>query len=145
MKLSTRTRYGVRMMLALAKNYGKGSVYLKEVAKSEEISEKYLSLIIIPLKGVGLVKSIRGAHGGYTLARPPADITLKDIVDILEGDCLVDCVKDPFSCSRMEICATREIWELLGGKISDVLESITLEKLVQMDSDKVRRNIGVNI
>jgi Rrf2 family transcriptional regulator, cysteine metabolism repressor len=145
MKLSTRTRYGVRMMLALARNYGKGRIYLKEIAKCEEISEKYLSLIIIPLKGIGLVKSIRGAHGGYTLGKAPAEITLKDIVDILEGDCLVDCVKDPRACSRLQGCATRDIWKMLGGKISDVLRSITLERLVQMDMDKNKRNIGGNI
>ena len=76
MKLSTRARYGVRMMLVLARNYGEGTIYLKEIAKSEEISEKYLSQIIIPLKWVGLVKSIRGAHGGYALAKSPSNITL---------------------------------------------------------------------
>ncbi len=133
------------MMLALARNYGQGSVYLKEIAKLEEISEKYLSLIIIPLKGVGLVKSIRGAHGGYALAKPPAEITLKDIVDVLEGNCLVDCVNDPGACARMQTCASRDVWEMLCGKISDVLESITLEKLVQMDSSKAGRTIGGNI
>ena len=69
MKLSTRARYGVRLMLALAKNYGQGSVFLREVAKSEEISEKYLSQIIIPLRGTGLVSSSRGVHGGYTLSK----------------------------------------------------------------------------
>lgn len=133
------------MMLALARNYGQGSVYLKEIARSEEISEKYLSQIIIPLKGVGLLKSIRGAHGGYALARSPADITLKDIVDVLEGDCLVDCVKDPSACTRMQSCASRDISEMLGGKISDVLSSITLEHLVQMDKDKAGKIIGANI
>lgn len=145
MKLSTRTRYGVRMMLALAKNYGRGSVYLKDIAKGEEISEKYLSQIIIPLRGVGLVKSLRGAHGGYALVKSPAEITLKDIVDVLEGDCLVDCVKDPASCSRIETCASRDVWELVGEKISGVLESITLEKLVQMDKDKAKDALGANI
>ena len=71
MKLSAKVRYGVRMMLSLARHYGNGSVYLREIAKAEEISEKYLSLIVIPLKGIGLVKSIRGAHGGYAWQAPP--------------------------------------------------------------------------
>ena len=93
MKLSTRARYGVRLMLALAKNYGKEPVYLKDIAKQEDISEKYLSLLIMPLRRIGLVNSVRGAYGGYNLARDPKEITLKEIVVVLEGDCcLVDCV-----------------------------------------------------
>ncbi len=80
MKLSTRARYGTRLMLKLALRYGKGPVFLKDIARAEEISEKYLSQIIIPLKGAGLVRAFRGAHGGYTLARAPDRIKLKDIV-----------------------------------------------------------------
>ena len=80
MKITTRSRYGVRLMLELAGNYGKGQVLLKDIARNEGISEKYLSLIIIPLRTAGLVQSTRGAHGGYSLAKPPGEITLKDIV-----------------------------------------------------------------
>ena len=115
MKLSTRARYGVRLMLALARSYGQGSVYLKDVAKGEEISEKYLSQIIIPLRSAGLVNSTRGAHGGYMLSKPPAEITLKQIVDPLEGDCLVDCVKNPSACPCVSTCANRDVRALLGG------------------------------
>jgi Rrf2 family protein len=137
MKLSTRTRYGVRLMVALAENYGKTSVFLKDIAKGEDISEKYLSLIIIPLRGVGLVNSIRGAHGGYNLAKAPSQITLKEIVDVLEGDCsLVDCVKNPSSCSRVPICASHDIWATIGDKISETLSSITLDTLVKMNQEK---------
>lgn len=137
MKLSTRTRYGVRLMVALALNYGKGPVFLKDIAKSENISEKYLSLIIIPLRGVGLVSSIRGAHGGYNLSRDPSQITLKEIVDVLEGDCsLVECVKNPSSCARMPICATHDIWATIGEKISDTLSAITLDAMVKKNLDK---------
>jgi len=137
MKLSTRTRYGVRLMVALAENYGKASVFLKDIAKGEDISEKYLSLIIIPLRGVGLVNSIRGAHGGYNLAKAPSQITLKEIVDVLEGDCsLVDCVKNPSSCSRVPICASHDIWATIGDKISETLSSITLDTLVKMNQEK---------
>ncbi|MDD5712339.1 MAG: Rrf2 family transcriptional regulator [Smithellaceae bacterium] len=145
MKLSTRARYGVRLMLVLAKNYGQGNVFLKDIAKDEEISEKYLSLIIIPLKGVGLVNSVRGAYGGYTLARKPADITLKEILDVLEGDCLVDCLKDPKVCPRVATCASHDIWALLGGKISETLSGITLEQLVQMNQEKADRAINPEI
>ena len=94
MKITTRSRYGVRLMLELARNFDKGQVLLKDIARNEEISEKYLSLIIIPLRTAGLVQSTRGAHGGYSLTRPPEEITLKDIVQVLEGGIsLVDCVE----------------------------------------------------
>ena len=138
MKLSTRARYGVRLMLSLAVNYGKGPVFLKDIARGEDISEKYLSLIIIPLRTAGLVNSTRGAYGGYHLARDPAQINLKDILDILEGEsCLVDCVRDPSLCPRVSTCVSREIWTLLGGKISEVLVSINLQDLVRMNEAKV--------
>jgi Rrf2 family protein len=134
MKLSTRSQYGVRLMLALAENYGRGYIYLKDIAKSEGISEKYLSLLTIPLKGVGLINASRGVRGGYTLARPPSDTNLKEIVDALEGDsCLVDCVKNLTACPRVPICASRDIWVLLGGKIDETLSSFTLEQLVQIN------------
>src|SRR5512137_407114 len=132
MKLSTKTRYGVRLMVALGLNYGKRPVFLKDIAKRENISEKYLSLIIIPLRGIGLVNSIRGAHGGYNLAKDPSKITLKEIVDVLEGDCsLVNCVKNPSSCSRVPICASHDIWVIVCEKISSILGSITLDMLVK--------------
>jgi Rrf2 family protein len=132
-------------MLALARNYGKGNTFLKDIAREEEISEKYLSLIIIPLKGVGLVNSVRGASGGYTLAREPSQITLKDIVDVLEGDCLVDCLKDPKACSRVSTCASHDIWAMVGGKISETLRSITLEQLVLMNREKMEKAISPSI
>jgi len=146
MKLSTRARYGVRLMVALALNYGKGPVFLKDIAKGENISEKYLSLIIIPLRGVGLVNSIRGAHGGYSLAKDPSQITMKEIVDVLEGDCsLVNCVNDPSACPRVPICASHDIWAIIGGKISETLNSITLDMLVKMNREKAEKAMMHNI
>jgi Rrf2 family protein len=124
-------------MVALALNYGKGPVFLKDIAKGENISEKYLSLIIIPLRGIGLVNSSRGAYGGYSLAKDPSQITMKEIVDVLEGDCsLVDCVKDPSMCPRVPICASHDIWAIIGCKISETLSSITLDMLVKMNQEK---------
>jgi Rrf2 family protein len=96
-----------------------------------------LSLIIIPLKAAGLVNSIRGAHGGYTLAKPATNITLKEIVDVLEGEtCLVDCIKNPSACSRSDTCASRDIWTILSDNISQTLGSITLEDLVRKSREK---------
>ncbi|MGA2554425.1 MAG: Rrf2 family transcriptional regulator [Smithella sp.] len=146
MKLSTRARYGVRLMVALAFNYSKGPVFLKDVAKGENISEKYLSLIIIPLRRIGLVNSIRGAHGGYLLAKDPSQITMKEIIDVLEGDCsLVDCVRNPSTCPRVPICASHDIWEIIGGKISETLNSVTLDMLVKMNQEKAQKTMMHNI
>ena len=146
MKLSTRARYGVRVMVELALNYGKGSVILKDISKRQNISEKYLSLIIIPLRGVGLVNSIRGAHGGYSLAKDPSQITMKEIVDVLEGDCsLVNCVNDPSACPRVPICASHDIWAIIGGKISETLSSITLDMLVKINQEKAGKAMMHNI
>jgi Rrf2 family protein len=146
MKLSTRARYGVRLMVALAFNYDKGPVFLKDVAKGENISEKDLSLIIIPLRRIGLVNSIRGAHGGYLLAKDPSQITMKEIIDVLEGDCsLVDCVRNPSTCPRVPICASHDIWEIIGGKISETLNSVTLDMLVKMNQEKAQKTMMHNI
>ncbi len=141
MKLSTRSRYGVRMMADLADHYGKAPVFLKDIAKREDISEKYLSLIVIPLRSAGLIQSMRGAHGGYILSRLPEEITIRDIYGALEGEiCLVDCIKNPEDCSRAGICPTRDVWSYLGEKIKEALDSITLADLV-----RARRKKAENI
>lgn len=132
MKLSTRGRYGVRIMLELALHFGDGPVLLKDIAERQNISEKYLWHLINPLKTMGLIKSIRGAHGGYVLAKDPAEINLRQILRILEGSlCLVDCVDDPAACDRSESCITRDIWSEASRNISQTLESVTLEKMVE--------------
>jgi Rrf2 family protein len=137
MKLSTRSRYGVRLLLELALHNKEGQIFLKDIAREEQISEKYLSLIIIPLKAAGLVKSMRGAKGGYALAKPPSEITLKEVVDILEGDtCLVDCVKDPASCPRADTCASRDLWSIISSRISQTLGSFTMADLARMSREK---------
>jgi Rrf2 family protein len=134
MRLSTRARYGMRLMLALAVNYDRGPMYLKDIARAEEISEKYLSLLMIPLRQAGLVHSLRGAYGGYSLAKAPSQITLGEIVEVLEGNCIVDCVKDPSACPRISVCSSHDIWAFLDEKISETLRSITLEQwLTELD------------
>ena len=133
-------------MVALALNYGKGLVFLKDIAKTEGMSEKYLSQIIIPLRGVGLVNSSRGAYGGYSLAREPSQITLKEIMDVLEGDCsLVDCVNNPSKCPRVPICASHDIWAIIGEKISETLSGITLDMLAKLKQEKAQKAMMHNI
>jgi len=132
MRLSTRSRYGVRLMLALAENKQKKPVFLKDIASSEEISEKYLSQIIIPLKGKGLVTTFRGAHGGYLLSKPASEISLREIIEPLEGDLsLVDCVNNPGICDRANACATREVWDELSSLLLNFLDTFTLEDLIK--------------
>jgi len=146
MKLSTRTRYGVRLMLDLARCYGDGPVYLSDIAVREDISKKYLSQIIIPLRNQGLVRSTRGAHGGYTLSRPPGEITLWEIMEPLEGgDSLVDCVEHASACHRVPTCAARDIWTMVGRKISETLDSVTLGDLATMSRDKSENDVTQNI
>jgi Rrf2 family protein len=119
-------------MLDLALKHGKGPIFLKEVSRSQEISEKYLGQIIMPLKAAGLVKSYRGAHGGYTLQRDPEKITVREIVATLEGDLnLVECVTNPSSCNRFSICVTQQVWSQVARSISDTLEGITLADLAE--------------
>ncbi len=137
MKLSTRSRYGVRLMIALAAAGGDHSVFLKDIAASEDISEKYLSLIVIPLRAAGLIRSIRGARGGYILDREPKDITLRDIVEAVEGEtCLVNCVKHPDSCPRVPVCPTRDTWTHLSNTIKEAMAAVTLAQLVAGREDK---------
>jgi Rrf2 family protein len=140
MKLSTRVRYGVRLMLSLAEKWGTGPVLLKDIARQEEISEKYLSLIVIPLRTSGLINSTRGAHGGYMLARPPEQITVEQIVEAIEGKpSLVDCIGNSARCSRAGECVTRDIWAALGDTITQALDSVSLERLIEMKRGKAAK------
>ena len=138
-KLSTKGRYGTRLMLNLAHNYNNGNeaVILKSVSDNEEISIRYLEQIVIPLKISRLVKSIRGAGGGYTLARHPSEIKVSEILHALEGSCcLVDCVEDPDYCDRIPICASYEIWKEASRLLKDYFDSITLQDLIKLSDKK---------
>jgi Rrf2 family protein len=138
MKLSTKGRYGTRLMLDLALHRDGGLVLLKEIATRQEISQKYLSHLIVPLKAAGLVNSSRGAHGGYGLAKPPAEITLAEILRAVEGDLtLVECVTAPAVCSRVGSCATRDVWALVSEGIVETLRCITLEDLIRRQRQKL--------
>ena len=146
MKLSTRSRYGLRMMTDLADNFGTNPVFLKDIAKREDISEKYLSLIVIPLRQAGLIQSTRGARGGYSLTRVPDRITAQEIFDALETEsCLVDCVANPGKCSRSSICPTRDVWSMLGEKIRETLAAVSLAELVKVRREKAQNNLMSDI
>ena len=138
MNLSTKGRYGVRFMLDLALNSQDQPVFLKDVAQRQEISEKYLWHLVDLLKNAGLVNSLRGAHGGYVLAKPAEEISLRDIVTVLEGDlCLVGCVNNPSVCNRAGACVMRDIWKETNDVIYSTLGSFSLKDMVERQRDKI--------
>ncbi len=142
MKISTRSRYGTRLMLALALEYDKEPVFLKDIARKEDISEKYLSQIIIPLRTQGLVNSFRGAHGGYSLAKSPSKIRVKEIVEILEGGLtLVDYSEDNAVSQPASLAVIRQIWNEAAESISQSLDSITLQDLVDRYNEKASKRV----
>jgi Rrf2 family protein len=132
-RLSTKGRYGTRLMLNLAKHYNNGneSVILKSISEEENISIRYLEQIIIPLKINRLVKSIRGAGGGYILAKNPADIRVSDILQALEGStCLVDCVEDKNYCDKIDVCPTYHVWKEASSLLNNYFEKTTLKDML---------------
>jgi len=140
-KVSTKGRYGTRLMLNLARHYNSANkaVILRNVAEEEEISIRYLEQIIIPLKIYKLVKSIRGAGGGYTLARKPSEITICEILEALEGSCsLVDCVEDKDFCDRLPTCAAYEIWSEASHLLRSYFQKVTLQYVLDICERKQR-------
>lgn len=142
MRLSTKGEYGLRAMLDLAFHYGEGPVSLRSVAERQDISEPYLEQLVAGLRKAGLVKSTRGAQGGYVLARDPARITVGEIIRALEGPIAPrECVREdnPQPCARGETCVARAVWEKLRDRIAEVLDSITLEDMRQLALEYPRR------
>ena len=138
MKLSTRARYGTRALLDLAIHQDEAPVSLKDVARRQEISVQYLEHLITPLITAGIVRSRRGPKGGVSLARPPKQVVLSEIFQILEGSISpVECIDNPKLCSRSESCVTRDIWNEMKKAMNGVLESTTLENLVERQKVKM--------
>lgn len=131
MKLSTKGRYAARAMLDLALHATDGPVLIKDISDREDISKSYLKQLLVPLRVAGLVRTTRGANGGFILARPPSEIRLIDIIQSVEGSSApVECVDDESICQRSKLCVTREIWTEIKNAVDNVLESTTLEDLV---------------
>jgi Rrf2 family cysteine metabolism transcriptional repressor len=132
MKLSTRTRYGTRALLELALHSGEGPVFLKDIARKQQISLAYLEHLITPLISGGIIRSTTGPKGGVTLARKPEEIKLSEITLLLEGSVApVECVDHPEVCDRAEFCVTREVWGRRKSAMDGVLGSTTLKDLVE--------------
>jgi Rrf2 family cysteine metabolism transcriptional repressor len=139
MKLGTKTRYSSRAMLDLALNYDSGSsmVSAREIAEHQRLSPKYLESLLAALRSAGLVRSVRGTEGGYSLARPPAQINLRQIYHVFEGTAgFVECTTNPEYCNRTDGCVTQEIWAQMYDACMEILESTTLEDLARRAREK---------
>jgi Rrf2 family iron-sulfur cluster assembly transcriptional regulator len=142
MKLSTRTRYGTRLILDMAQHYGQGAIQLGEIASRQNISLKYLEQIIRPLKKANYVKSFRGAKGGHMLTKPPEKITVGEVVAVLEGgNTLVHCDKNPENCKRVDECLTRYVWMEAAAAIFQRLSSITFADLISLKNDGCKDDV----
>lgn len=131
MKLSTKGRYGLKAMFELSLNQDNGPVPLKFIAKKQNVSDQYLEQIFSKLKKSGLVKSVRGSQGGYLLGKEAKDITVGDILTVLEGPIsLSDCVLDEDVCENSSVCVTKVVWEKMKKGIDEVVNSITLQDMM---------------
>jgi Rrf2 family cysteine metabolism transcriptional repressor len=137
MRLSTKGRYGLRALLDMALHQDEGPVLLKDIARRQEFSLPYLQHLIAPVIAAGVVKSTRGAGGGVSLLKPPSEIRLSEVVQPLEG-CItpVDCVNNPTLCHRSAFCVTRDIWAEMNDAMSEVLDSTTLQDLIDRQKRK---------
>ena len=137
MKLSTRGRYGLKAMFQLSLHYGEGPISLKQIADSQNLSENYLEQLFSTLRKEKLIDSVRGAQGGYMLAREPQEITVGQILRSLEGnmapsDCVVD---DEHGCDREDRCVTKLVWHKIKDSIDEVIDSITLQDMVNDENN----------
>lgn len=131
MRLSTRSRYGTRMMVDLAQHYDEGPVQIRDIAERQDISAKYLEQLIIPLKKANYIKSVRGPKGGHLLAMPPEEITVGEIVRTLEDQIsLVHCIENPGTCHRVGACLTRDLWRTATKAVYNELDAVTLFELI---------------
>ena len=134
----------MRALVDIGLHGGGNPVQLREIAEREDISEKYLEHLMSLLKGAGFVRSVRGAKGGYFLAREAAEINLHEVVNVLEGSLApAECVTDAKLCDRSGSCVTRDVWGEIQDVINGVLESITLEELCQRQKEKDRSTKGM--
>lgn len=145
MKLSTKGRYGVKAMVELAINYGEAPVSIKTISQRQNISEYYLEQLFSPLRKANLIKSIRGAQGGYILGKDPKDIKVSDVMYVLEGPIeIADCIEGTL-CNNIDCCATRLLWTKIKNSIDEVMESITLQDIVDDYENMKEKNSKLQI
>jgi Rrf2 family protein len=142
MVVSTKGRYGLRVLLAVALHQKEGPVTLADISRRQGISQKYLWQVINPLKGAGLLSATRGARGGYVLARTPASLTMREILAILEGPIVLSaCAAGATGCERRTDCAAAEVWSEIEDQLNNILQSITLKGILQRSKDREDRGV----
>ena len=135
MKISTRVRYGLRLLVDLAEHSSQNPVKLKDISHRQNISLNYLRQLIMPLESNGIVRSIRGNRGGYLLGKKPSEINLFDIMNLLEGPIdLVDCVREKSICKLSDECPTRIVWVELANKLEESLSQKCLRDLMKNEN-----------
>ncbi|MFN4227457.1 MAG: RrF2 family transcriptional regulator [Candidatus Ratteibacteria bacterium] len=137
MKFSTKTRYGLRALIDLGVYYDGKPVLVKEIAKRQNLSERYLEHIMLALKKAGILRSIKGGKGGFMFLKEPSEIKISQIIEILEGPLSpVECVEKKEVCERSETCVARELWSDIKSQILKYLEGITLKQLIEKQKKK---------
>ena len=131
MKISTKGRYGLTIMIELAKHHGEGPIPLRQIAAEKQLSEAYLEQLVSPLRNAGLVKSVRGAYGGYMLANKPSEITAADVIRVLEGPI------QPVEGIENEEAPQRELWLRIRDAVKNVLDTTTLDDLAKYTDNKM--------
>ena len=143
MKISTKGRYGLRILIDLATHDSSKPRLVRDIAESQQISEKYISRLIIDLRRARLVRSVRGMKGGFFLARSPREITLLEIIETMEGTLsIVDCVMAPEKCALNTNCTARNIWQRLNSGIRELMRGITFEDILA-EYNKGKPSFGV--
>ena len=131
MKISTKGRYGLRILIDLAMHDPGKPRLIRDIAQSQQISEKYISRLVIDLRRAKLVRSVRGINGGFHLAKLPEEITLLEVLETMEGPIsVVDCVRSPEKCKRQTLCPARDIWQKLNDGIRELTAEITLDDIL---------------
>jgi Rrf2 family protein len=134
MKLSTRGRYGTRLMIELSKHYGYGPISMSQISKNQSIPVKYLEQLVIPLKKAKLINSVRGPRGGHMLAKAPEKISLWEVLDILESKfTFADCLKDPGVCENTAGCAVRPVWGKALSLMMKHFKETSLKDVLKME------------
>jgi len=146
MKISTKGRYGLRIMLELALRNGQGPVLVDVIERAQGISGKYIHQLMLGLKHAGLVRTVRGPRGGYELAKPPGEVTILSIITVLEGPPVpVECVAQPSSCERTGACVARDLWREVSAAIEGVLSQTTLETLCRRERERAQEPLSFSI
>jgi len=135
MKLSTKSRYGTRAIIDIAQNSENGKTMLKDISARQSLSPKYLDHILSAMRRAGIIKNIRGKGGGYILSRSPSCITVKDIVEAVDGEFQpVECLSNIELCDKVPSCGTRDVWLKMKEAVDGVLEEATLQSLLEKNS-----------